>query len=97
MSLARSCLKLGTPGCTFRVSCSLLWDERIVWSPCLRFWPEIQLTPSPSAVLTFTNEIIFSCDPPEPDRSSTTSETLLTDMEDDATKTVHAVVFSACQ
>lgn len=79
------------------VSWSLLWAEWIIWSPCLSFWPEIQLTLSPSAVLTFTNEIIFSYDPSEPDRSRTMSETLLTGTENDAMKTVHAVVFSACQ
>lgn len=97
MILAQSRLKLGTSGCTLRVSRSPLWAEWIICSPFLRFWPGTQLTPSPSAVLTFTNEIIFSYDPPEPDSSSTTSEALLTGMEDDATKTVDAVVFSACQ
>lgn len=89
MSLAWSYLNLGACGCTCRVNCSLLC-EWIIWSPYLRFWPETQLTVSPSVDLTFNNEIIFFYDPYEQDRNSTTSKTLLTDMENDATKTVHS-------
>jgi len=97
VSLAGSCLELGTSGRPFRVSCSLLWAEWIIWSSCLRFWSEVLLAPSPSTLRTFTDEIIFSCDPSEPDRSSATSEALLTDMENDAMKTVRAILFSAYQ
>lgn len=86
MSLAWSYRDLGTCRCMFRISCSLLCDEWIIWSPYLRFWLETQLILSLSADLTFNNEIIFFCDPYEPDRSRTTSKTLLTDMENDATK-----------